>query len=120
MMNIYFLTNAFGIFWFFFSFLTAIFGVFSKKLVYLFLGFFILNALSYICAGQGNAVCLVQPDHSLGVVTLSYEALGNEESVLLPAIWLEFLRLQEVGDGLWEAGRGRRGEQRGGHLPLYP
>ena len=30
-----------------------------------------LNALSYICAGQGNAVCLVQPDHSLGVVTLS-------------------------------------------------
>ena len=41
-MNIYFLTNAFGIFWYF-SFLTTIFGVFSKKLVYLFLGFFILK-----------------------------------------------------------------------------
>ena len=53
-------------------------------------------------------------------IILTYEALGNEESVLLPAVWLEFLCLQEVGDGLGEAGRGRGGEQRGGHLPLYP
>ena len=52
--------------------------------------------------------------------SLTYETLGNEESVLLPAVWLELLRLEEVCDGLREAGRGRGGEQRGGHLPLYP
>ena len=56
MMNIYFLTNAFGIFWYF-SFLTTIFGVFSKKLVYLFLGFFILKNKSVNYENIKKKIC---------------------------------------------------------------
>ena len=54
------------------------------------------------------------------LIRITDETLGNEESVLLPSVRFEPLRLEEVGDGLREAGGGWRGEQGGGHLPLYP
>ena len=67
-----------------------------------------LDPLSYISTGQGDAVSLVQPHHCLGEVSfscnnqfiteldhdhLTYETLGDEQSVLFPPIRLQSLSL---------------------------